>query len=826
MFAIGAATSPSSSLPSGSASGSSGLAGTAGGSAHEQTPQQPAIRVLFAVQLGEGERARALALAPGGRSEVQPGAASFPAGARARGTKGCTRGAYVGSRMLALVCRATALDGSSWRALVGGITKRNVVPARLLPRASSTPARAGSQPLEISLPPMDPIHGQFHVSAIFCSERERPLRIASTRSSLAAVAMHMHGTIIPNYLDSVQAPVALVAAAADAVDRAAEHAASGAHVDGSSARRPALREHEHHEQQEQLPQHPRAQPLPAARHAPLPPQHATPMAHAPSQQVGFVPQGLPTATDARACAARSDGGAPPPSCAHPGAHAHSLLTAGLHAAIGANAGAHPQAAPVTVPMIGAGTSPPLGMEHVQLCRAATAAVPAAAQGSSPQLAGAIVSGGAAGSPFGSHAHAACVPLSGSHVASSPVAIPSQAPSSIRIASVGTSPLARASSSADAPGDAGAARECARADGDHGRARVGSWEQGVGGRVPVRIDAIGRATSDAAARVSSHDSPMARERAHSLRTHGAAQHAFTPPQAVPVHVLGRDATHALGADEDYGGLFRPVSGASSPPLFGTSPPALAMSGSAYLLPSAMMLASRGGINSLIGAQPPMGASPGSSASPHDGCSSKRSSCRGSPFLEHTLGGAPIGGSGGLGGGGGRHSPAPLSAAHMYHVHCAAPRAPAAYASSAPAGGAPPLHASEQAFAFARDELDGLTRLHERDDEAAMLGVTLHASSLSRSVISLSRDLDALRRSLNLGHAAEHTDDDLPTPSSHGVSRRGSLEPHAHTHVAPGACGAQPAREWARRGAASGADAFDEAGLIFPFAPVCNDHCHDE
>ncbi|KAJ1617006.1 autophagy-related protein 13-domain-containing protein [Pavlovales sp. CCMP2436] len=136
-------STPSSASPhSGAGSGCSacrapaGSSGAGGGGGHGQ----PCVRVLFALQLGEGEHAQPIRLAPDGLSEVAPSSAPFP---------------------------------------------------------------AGSQPLEISLPPIDPVHGQFHVSALFCSERERPLKQASTRSFLAAVAMHTHGTIIPDYLDTV-----------------------------------------------------------------------------------------------------------------------------------------------------------------------------------------------------------------------------------------------------------------------------------------------------------------------------------------------------------------------------------------------------------------------------------------------------------------------------------------------------------------------------------------------------------------------------------------------------------------------------------------------
>lgn len=759
---------------------------------------------------------------------------------------------------------------------------------------------------------MDAHHGQFHVSALFCSEREKPLRLASTRSSLAAVAMHTHGTIIPDYLDSVRT-------------RDAPQAAGGGALVGDTATSPPQRQPSPSPpQQPQQPQHARPLPLVHAHTAPL--QHTPPpRGHQPrqpweqeqrgaarqqvSQQVGFVPRPLSAAAQGRPegegslRAAQHAAEQPQPR------HAQSLLSAGLQAGLhgcapvpggggggravgggglgggGAGLGSLGLQLRTTASsptMIGAGTSPPLGAAehaaacaqpqppHPQLFDARAGCSDARLHGLSPphaQQPGTPFArplptfpyhgdSGRAHQPYSGHGSpcGAASPLSPPHASSLPVAIPLQ-PSALRSASCAGS-------------SAGAASPCAvvgiggahggglfggsRADAENDR--VGSWERSPAVGIPVSVGAVGRARSDAAGRIAcaghspgggflpQHESPHSWTHAHEHRAMAAA-HERTPPQNVPVMVdaTGRGGGNGLEGDA-LGGLFRPVSGASSPPLFGTSPPALAMSGSPFLLPldsSSFGAATRGGGMASAIAGPQVGASPGSSVSPHEGSlSSKMSSCRGSPFLEEHTPGCGLGGALHIGasahGGGGRASPGAGQQyyQHQHELRLAQQRGVAgAYPSSAPAGNLRSMPASHQGgLGYSPDDLDPHSLLDGTDPHCQPLGGALHAQSglLSRSVVSLSRDLDALRMSLNLGTAAEHADDDPPTPSSHVVSRRTSLEPSSQLAFNAQHGGAQPQRDWPRRTSAT--DTFDERdpapGLIFPFAPVCNDHCGDE
>lgn len=698
--------------------------------------------------------------------------------------------------------------------------------------------------------------------------------------------MHTHGTIIPDYLDAVRsgadAQGALGRAAADEQPRPQQRAqpASAAHAQLEAQLRGSPQQHTPPPRGLHAQQRPQAQP-PGEQVTGFTPRQPSPAAAAAARARGGLvavegstsphgaargspePARLAHGLLAAGLQAGLHGCAPrqPPSDTQHGGGASGVGAFAAAAGGGGGGGGladclslHARASAGSPTMIGAGTSPPLGAAAHAAAHARVQGPRGSAEGS-PLPAGSPLARPCAqqpalaqhysSPPFGSdggrveqlracrgsslQSGAMAVPVP--HAASSPVAIPVHMPSSHS--------HSRSGSSAAATPGAGPFGS-SRPDADY--VRAGSWERGAA-IVPVGLGAVGRATSDASGRVARagrspgggflQESPHSWTHAQHLPQAGS-QRERTPPQGVRVpvqlvrrggHLAGGAGGAACGAagggaggDEDLRALFRPVRCSSSPPLFGTSPPALAASGSAFLLPMDDSLVARRMHSAVAG--PPIGApsAAGSSASPHaSSLSSKMSSCRGSPSLEVAptgSGGMPGSSPGQAGAGAGQR---PTDQQHQQLAARAALRAGVPHSSSAPAAGLRPIAPdSHRGLGFGPEDLD-THGFFEGADAGTSLGGTLHAHSLSRSVIGLSRDLDALRMSLNLGTAGEHADEGRHSPPSQGISRRSSLDPHVQ-HGAQ-----QPQREWLRR---STADAFDERGLIFPFAPICDDHCREE
>lgn len=288
-------------------------------------------------------------------------------------------------------------------------------------------------------------------------------------------------------------------------------------------------------------------------------------------------------------------------------------------------------------------------------------------------------------------------------------------------------------------------------------------------------------------------------------------AHTPPQALHVRVSTPDTAPSL-PEGRINSVFRPVACAASPPLFGASPPALsglgggpAPGGPPPLLPSAFCASAAHG--------PRVSSSPRSS-SPHEGsASSKASSRRNSPFLDYPA----------------VHRPS---------------------ATAAPAGMAPPVgttlppglqgvaivpaNLGSSTSAFAAAEVDGGGELIEGAEDAPPLHSTRMAASglgrargLSRTIGSLSRDLDALRTSINMGHAAGEPAAGAELDAIFGM---GHADIPEHSDMAAAGVGRdfgdgvveEPLVATAL--APSAADVHGQ-DLIFPFAPTLTDPQED-
>ncbi|KAJ1617005.1 hypothetical protein T492DRAFT_515839 [Pavlovales sp. CCMP2436] len=284
--------------------------------------------------------------------------------------------------------------------------------------------------------------------------------------------------------------------------------------------------------------------------------------------------------------------------------------------------------------------------------------------------------------------------------------------------------------------------------------VSSYERLSGERAGIAPPALGRSPLDGAMRIvqaeraatspyiaaQSAGSPFVS--AHHSSAHANQRHALslarTPPLGVPVQLVG--SGHAGSGNF---ALFRPVSLASSPPLFGTSPPVMAVGGSPFLLPHT---------HSAYSPQ---------SSSPHGSVSSKASSRRGSPFAADSPGRGALGGILSSATYGTLRPVARMSVQHMFP-------------SSAPTGGMRSMPGSQHGLPNA-SELDSHSHLVEGAEGASPLAGTMRgveSSSLSRSVVSLSRDLDALRMSLNLGPAGSSVEH--PSVRCDGAAERRSQE----------------------------------------------------
>jgi hypothetical protein len=602
---------------------------------------------------------------------------------------------------------------------------------------------------------MDQSHGQFHISALFCSEKERALKHASIRSSLAAVAMHTHGTIIADYLDTVQSPPAALAA--------------GRAQQSSSPSTPAAAQ----------------QPSSSAR----PPSGAS----AALQSCSSSP---PTATRHGTLNRTAQGGL--------GTRPHGALCAQL------------QAAASSPLLIGAGTSPPFSLE------AAERASGCGLQGHGGSLGGSS----AQGAHNAHYAHQ-------QHYAQQQQQHEQQQPQQYARHSAATSPPVAIPYAFYSQHGGGGPDSTAGSPG-----AAGSFEPRAGGGVPIppaqHAGRPGSSPGNPLIRTGSSGSGALRDASPQQWAHtgmAGLPPARTPPQAVPVSLSGRaDSRLTPGSggggrrafDDEYS-IFQPIGGlASSPPLFGTSPPALASGGSPACLST--MLAGAAHLSAFAGQ--PRSYSPALSSSAHDQDSNKdsnSSSHRGSPFSARLTGdGLGAGGGGGFVLGGGLSGVAYGARA----VPCSVHHVMTMPSSSAPAGGFRSIPGGQHG-GFGGD-LDAPAML---EGSGMLRG---DAGSLSRSVVALSRDLDALRMSLNLGVAPSGDDDEVLMP---GASRRGgatgrrsSLDSYScdgqsrtsYVAAGSGTSGfAQPLR-----GAGSSAADFDVTGLIFPFAPVCHDHCSEE